>query len=259
MSGLPSHGHGADLTPESRPTHHDDVRHGEEHQHCEGSEVQRARRLVSAEEVEQHRGGGGDSGRHRQARQDQERRHQKDHDDVAGALQRPVVWTARRHRHEAAQMLPQVSPQGRDRERLAPAEEMTTEVSGNGSRQHVGEARGHQHPRRQEVQASPPAVLIEDLERAPGRHRRAGTIEERCWRGPAAVPMVAADRQLQERRRQVVARFAPVEARMHHQDLDAAERQRRHGGGRNPVRQPHPTRVHGRGTDGHASERATTA
>jgi hypothetical protein len=200
---------------------------------------------VPTKEIEQHRGRGSHGRRHRQASQDKERCHDEDDERVGGSLQRSIVGATGRRRHHAAEVLPQISTERRERERLAPADEVTMKVSGDDAGQHVDQARGHQHPRGEEMQAASPPVLIEDMERAPGRHRRAGTIEERRWCSPAAMPVVAADRQLQEWRRQVVACLAPIETRMHHQDLDAAEGQRRNTDGSHPVREPHPPRVPG--------------
>ena len=57
--------------------------------------------------------------------------------------------------------------------------------------------------------------------------------------------VVPADRQLEERRRQVVARVAPVQPRMRHQDHEAAERKRQEAGGHNPVGDPDPARMPG--------------
>src|SRR5262245_14584988 len=67
------------------------------------------------------------------------------------------------------------------------------------------------------------------------------------------MPVVAADRQLQQWRGQIVACLAPIETWMHHQDLDAARGQRRHTDGGHPVREPHPPRVPGPLTFGHES------
>src|SRR5262245_54222975 len=221
------------------------MRRRAERQHRERAKMQRARRLMPTEEIEQHRGRGGHGRRHRQASQDKKRRHDEDDERVAGTLQWSVVGAARRRRHHAAQVLPQIATERRERERLAPADEVTMEVSRDDAGQHVDQAHSHEHPRGQEMQAASPPVLVEDLERAPGRNRGARASQERRWYSPAAMPVVAADRQLQEWRRQVVACLAPIETWMHHQDLDAAEDQRRHTDGGHPVREPHPPRVPG--------------
>src|SRR5262245_41963959 len=105
------------------------------------------------------------------------------------------------------------------------------------------------------MQAASPPVLVEDLERAPGRDRCARAIHERRWYSPAAMPVVAADRQLQEWRSQVVACLAPIETWVHHQDLDATEGQRRHADGGHPVRKTHPARMPRCRTAGHAGSR----
>ena len=43
---------------------------------------------------------------------------------------------------------------------------------------------------------------------------------------PAAVLVVAADRQLDQRRREIVADLAPVQPRVDHQDHDPGDRER---------------------------------
>ena len=101
----------------------------------------------------------------------------------------------------------------------------------------------HEAPRGQEVQAPPPAVLVEDVVGPAGADRARGVLEERHGLVPSAVLVVPADRQLEERRREVVARLAPVEPRVHHQDHEPAERERQDARGHDPVGDPDPAGV----------------
>ena len=71
----------------------------------------------------------------------------------------------------------------------------------------------------------------------------ARVLEEGLGRVPAAVLVVPADRQLEERRREVVARVAPVEPRVRHQDLEAAEHEHEDAHRDDPVGDPDPARV----------------
>ena len=88
-------------------------------------------------------------------------------------------------------------------------------MSAEDAGQQVDDAGQHEAPRGEEVQAAPPAVLIEDVEGAAGADRAGGVLRRTASRVvPAAMLVVAADRQLEERRRQVVARLAPVEPRV---------------------------------------------
>ena len=84
--------------------------------------------------------------------------------------------------------------------------------------QQVHGAGQHEEPRRQKVQAPPPAVLIEDVVGPARADGARGVLEEGSGFLPSAVLVVPADGQLEERRRQVVPRLAPVEPGMSHQD-----------------------------------------
>src|SRR5215831_13007853 len=107
----------------------------------------------------------------------------------------------------------------------------------------VNQTRDDEEPSREKVQTPSPAVLIEDIVGARGTHYRVRCRGEHFRRCPTAVLVVAADRQLEERRREVVAGLAPVQPRMHHQNLEAREREREHTRREDPVRETDPASV----------------
>ena len=109
--------------------------------------------------------------------------------------------------------------------------------------QEINRAGHDQRPGGQEVQTAAPAVLIEDVVGPARADRAAGAFEKRPGRVVAGMPVVPADRQFEERRRQVIPHIAPVEARVRHQDHEPAARQRQQAHRRNRVRDPDPARM----------------
>src|SRR6516165_9162362 len=81
--------------------------------------------------------------------------------------------------------------------------EVPPKVAACESHDEVGQTRHHEEPGRQKVQAPSPAVLIENIVGARGTHYRVRCRGEHLRRCPTAVLVVAADRQLEERRREV--------------------------------------------------------
>jgi hypothetical protein len=57
------------------------------------------------------------------------------------------------------------------------------------------------------------------------------------------MPMIAADRQLDQCRREIVAGFSPIEARVGHQDHEPAECQHQDARRQQPMGHSHPSRV----------------
>ena len=117
--------------------------------------------------------------------------------------------------------------------------EVTTERSG----QQVDEPGDDEKPRGKEVQAASPAVLIEDVGGSVGADRPVRVLKDRCAVDEFNAAGVWADRQLDERRHQIVASFAPVETRVRHQDHEAADGQRQHARGQDPMGDTDPPRM----------------
>ena len=118
--------------------------------------------------------------------------------------------------------------------------EMSAEVAGKNTSQEIDGPRHDHQPGCKEVQASAPSILVEDVVGPVGADRRGRIREERSPILPPAVPMVTADRQFEQRRRQAVPGVAPVKTRMRHQDDETGERQDKDARRENPVRHPHP-------------------
>ena len=132
---------------------------------------------------------------------------------------------------------------GSERPRLqfTPARpEMPAEMAGKNTSKEIDGPRHDHQPGCKEVQASAPSILVEDVVGPVGADRRGRIREERSPILPPAVPMVTADRQFEQRRRQAVPRVAPVKPRMRHQDDETGERQDQDARRENPVRHPHP-------------------
>src|SRR4051812_26960576 len=55
--------------------------------------------------------------------------------------------------------------------------------------------------------------------------------------------VVAADRQFEPRRHQLIARVAPIQPRVHHEDLDPAVDEEKETDGDDPMCTAHPARV----------------
>src|SRR5262245_23360123 len=107
------------------------------------------------------------------------------------------------------------------------------------------------------MQAASPTVLIESFECAAGADRSRGIREDRSFLGPTAVTIVLADRQFDECRRQIVARVAPVKARVGHQDHESAEREGQNAEAENPMSDSDPPGMYARSLN-HANPRGLT-
>ena len=94
-------------TPDSSDL--DDVDQHEEHQQIGGDEVDRARRLASAEQVEQERQRGGDRRRHGQPGEHHRRQQHEDHHEVGELLQHVVALGGLAARMTQPQMIPDVA------------------------------------------------------------------------------------------------------------------------------------------------------
>src|ERR1700728_389996 len=121
----------------------------------------------------------------------------------------------------------------RSRRKLTSARDhMAAQVPSNEPGRQIDECGYDQEPCRQKVQAPRPAVLVEDIVRARltddrGRSR-SRSWEERQGLCPPAMVVVAADREFEERRGQIVSHRAPVESRMRHQDYEPGDGEREH-------------------------------
>lgn len=123
--------------------------------------------------------------------------------------------------------------------------EISPKVPSENPGQKVDHAWEDQQPSCQEVQAPTPTVLVEDLEGPTCADGGTLVREEGDALFPAAVLVVSADGQFEQRRCQIIANFAPVQPWVAHEDDDATERQRHETQGDDPVSGPHPAGVPG--------------
>ena len=116
------------------------------------------------------------------------------------------MWTAGRRGNLQAHVRDDIAPEQVRRKLFGSRPDVGTEVTTDRAARELGYEAGHdQAPCGQEVEAAAPAVLIEDVERAAGADRARRSVKERRDRFPAAVPVIPTDRQLDQRRREVVA------------------------------------------------------
>ena len=79
--------HRAHAVPESGKTNHHDMNEKEDHERYRDEEVDRARGLLAAEHCDRRRKRGHKGGGHRQARPDDQREQNEDHEQVGEALE----------------------------------------------------------------------------------------------------------------------------------------------------------------------------
>ena len=120
---------------------------------------------------------------------------------------------------------------------------MPPDVARHDPGEKVDDARRHQDPTCQKVQAAPPAVVVEDRVRPLGADGPIGVFEEGPGVHPAAVLEVPADRQFEQGRRQVVSDLAPIQPRVGPEDGEPGECQRHEAQGDDPVGDPDPGSV----------------
>src|SRR5678816_1679901 len=213
-------------------------------QRHERGEMDRAGRLKAAEERQQKWKRGTHRRRHRQPGQHHQRRGNKDDERVRELLQEAILRVVGPATNPEPRMVSNLAPHERRRklERLRP--DMRTEVAPEHAGEQVHETRDDEKPCGKEVQAASPAVLIEDVGGSTGADgTRRVVLTNRGATFEFDVPVVGTDRQLDECRHQIVPRLAPVEPRVSHQDHHAADCERQHAGGKDPVRDPHPSRM----------------
>ena len=207
--------------------------------------MNRAGRLGSAEHPAEPRIRCGYRRRHSHAGDDHQRQAEEDHCAVGALLHQAVGRSTCRCADLPLQTAGQVMPQPLPRQLAGPGHEIAPQVSGEDPGKEINGPCHDQEPRRKEVQAPGPAILVQD---AVGADRAdCGATVREGLRGdcPAAVPVVPADRQLDQRGREVVADRAPVEPRVSHEDGEAGDGERQHAGSHDPVSDPDPATVAG--------------
>src|SRR5580704_16494867 len=246
-------GHRAHLPLEARECHHGHMHNEKEHQHHEQDKVNRPCGLRTAEEIQQSRIRRCNRRGHREPRQDYERERNENDAGVAELLQEAVRWPAASPWYRKSRMCGDVAPQ-MPRCKLSKAgDEVAPEVPACESHDQVHQAGQDEEPGCQEVEATPPAILVEDVVCARGTDDGTVAREKRERGCPPAVLVVAANRQLDERGREIVACLAPVQPRMHNEDLEARKHKREDTRGDDPVSEPHPggvSRLRHRGLTG---------
>src|SRR5438270_14074701 len=90
-------------------------------------------------------------------------------------------------------------------------------MSGIQSGQQVDQSDGHQYPGIEKMETSPPAILIEDIVCPACADGRMGGLKKGLARCPAMMMIVATDRKLEQRRRQVVPNVSPIHSGVYHQ------------------------------------------
>src|SRR3954470_22839781 len=103
----------------------------------------------------------------------------------------------------------QIGPEMPGRELGTGRHDARSEVPARQTVDQVQRAGNDEPPRREKVETARPSVLIEDVVRPHGADRASRGGKERCRRRPSAVLVVAADLQLEERWREIVAGVTP--------------------------------------------------
>src|SRR5262245_8854431 len=133
-------------------------------------------------------------------------------------------------------MIYHITPERLRSELSSPGHKMTPEMAGENSRQQIDRAGQREDPGRQKVQTPPPAILVEYVVGPARADRRSRILEEGNALFPAAMSMVSADGQFDQRRCQIVSHLAPVEPRVGHKNHDAGEGKRHEAHGHDTVR-----------------------
>src|SRR5262245_53407714 len=103
--------------------------------------------------------------------------------------------------------------------------------------------RADEYPCSQKMQTACPTILVEQWIVALGADGRTGYLREHYPAVQLVGPIVVADRERQQRRRQVVADVAQIKTGMHHQNQESAERQSHEARSSDPMADPHPAAV----------------
>lgn len=97
-----------------------------------------------------------------------------------------------------------------------------------------------QKPAGKKMQTTRPAVFVEDIIRAARTYGRSWVIVERRAVIETVVMIIPADRQFEQRNRQIVARLAPIKTWVAHQDDESAKGECKKARAHDPMREPDP-------------------
>src|SRR6185369_1274028 len=134
---------------------------------------------------------------------------------------------------------------GRSRSRRYELErqQIALDVPRGDASRNIDNTHDDEHPPAKEVQTACPTVLVEGGVVTIGTEGAARKLEKDNRSLQLVRAMIVADGQRQQCRREVVANFAEIQARMNHQDEKAADRERQVTRNDQPVTDPHPRRV----------------
>src|SRR5262249_16808396 len=142
-----------------------------------------------------------------------------------------------------AQVSDEIAPDSAQLQLVGARPDVRAEMAVDDAHEDVDDAWQHERPRGKEMETATPPVLVEDVVRPIRGDWSSAVLKEGRRLVESAVPIIAADGQLQQRRREIVSGVAPVQAGMRHEDHKAGEGQSEDAHGDDRVRDADPSSV----------------